>query len=75
MSGLTGGKVLRWWTLDGIPVPVAAWQRLGPGAWAEQVRPAVVFASDVLGELGAHDFSLGSCHEISLQAPGISAGC
>ena len=63
-----------WAVLDGLLVPVAAWDRQDPDSWPEQVRTAVAFAMSVITELEEHGADLGARHRVRLDAAVATAG-
>ena len=68
-----------WAVIDGLLIPVAAWDRQDPDGWPERIRPAVAFALSVLAELEEHGADLGAADEVDLDgdvaaAAGFPAG-
>ena len=48
-----------WAVIDGLLIPVAAWDRQHPDRWPERIRATVAFAMSVLTELEEHGADLG----------------
>ena len=69
-------RVGTWAAIDGLLIPVAAWDRQDPDGWPERIRATVAFAMSVLTELEEHGADLGPSQEIDLDddAVAVTAG-
>jgi hypothetical protein len=60
-------RVETWAAIDGLMIPVAAWDRGDPDRWPEQIRASATFAMSVLTELEEHGADLGPSQVIDLD--------
>jgi hypothetical protein len=72
-------RVGAWAVIDGLLIPVAAWERQDLDGWPERIRATVAFAMSVLTELEDHGAELGPAQVVDLDnavaaAAGIPAG-
>jgi len=66
-------RVGAWAAIDGLLIPVAAWDRQDPDGWPERIRASVAFAMSVLTELEEHGADLGPSQEIDLDDAAVTA--
>ena len=66
-------RVGTWAAIDGLLIPIAAWDRVDPHGWPERIRASVAFAMSVLTELEAHGADLAAHHEIDLDEAAVTA--
>ena len=66
-------RVGTWAAIDGLLIPIAAWDRVDPHGWPERIRASVAFAMSVLTELEEHGADLGASQVIDLDDPATTA--
>ena len=66
-------RVGAWEVIDGLVIPVAAWDRQDPDGWPERIRATVAFAISVLTELEDHGADLGPAQMIDLDDDAVAA--
>jgi hypothetical protein len=66
-------RVNAWAAVDGLLIPVAAWDRADPDGWPERIRVTVAFAMSVLTELEEHGADLGPYPVIDLDDDAVTA--
>lgn len=66
-------RVSAWAVLNGLPIPVARWDRQDPDGWPEQVRATAAFALGMLTELEVHGADLGAYDQVDLDAAAVTA--
>ena len=62
-----------WAAIDGLLIPIAAWDRVDPDGWPERIRASVAFAMSVLTELEEHGAGLGPSQVIDLDDAAVTA--
>jgi hypothetical protein len=68
-----GVRVGTWAAIDGLLIPVAAWDRVDPDGWPERIRDSAAFAMSVLTELEEHGADLGPSQVIDLDDAATTA--
>jgi hypothetical protein len=66
-------RVGSWAVIDGLLIPVAAWERQDLDGWPERIRATVAFAMSVLTELEDYGAELGPAQVVDLDNAGAAA--